>query len=97
MIKPPIKNPITAIKEGFCKLLKPVIACPEVHPSAYRVPKPTSKPPITKSRTPFGVVNISKPNISLGTNVDPGFSNPIVFSSAAVFGFKSVPLLFDKY
>lgn len=32
--KPPIKNPITATKEGNCKLLKPEIACPEVQPPA---------------------------------------------------------------
>ena len=34
MSKPPMKNPITATKEGSCKLLKPVIACPEVQPPA---------------------------------------------------------------
>lgn len=29
-----MKNPITATKDGSCKLLKPVIACPEVQPPA---------------------------------------------------------------
>ncbi len=29
-----MKNPITATKEGSCKLLKPVIACPELQPPA---------------------------------------------------------------
>jgi hypothetical protein len=33
-IIPPIKNPITANKDGNCKLLNPVIACPEVQPPA---------------------------------------------------------------
>ena len=34
IISPPIKKPITAISDGNCKLLNPVMACPEVHPPA---------------------------------------------------------------
>lgn len=36
--KPPIKNPTTAIREGICKSLKPLMACPDVQPPAYRAP-----------------------------------------------------------
>ena len=35
MINPPIKNPITAIREGNCKFDKPLMACPEVQPPAH--------------------------------------------------------------
>lgn len=45
IIKPPIKNPTTAINEGNCKLERPEIACPDVHPPAYLDPKPTNPPP----------------------------------------------------
>ena len=45
MINPPIKNPITAIKEGTCRSDKPDIACPDVQPPAYRVPNPIKNPP----------------------------------------------------
>ena len=31
---PPIKKPITANNDGISKLLKPVIACPDVQPPA---------------------------------------------------------------
>ena len=43
-----MKKPITAIKDGNCILLKPDIACPEVQPPAYLVPKPISIPPKIK-------------------------------------------------
>ena len=34
MSKPPMKNPITAIRDGSCKLDIPEMACPEVQPPA---------------------------------------------------------------
>lgn len=52
-INPPIKNPTTAIREGNCRLDNPVIACPEVHPSAYLVPNPTRNPPTINKIKPF--------------------------------------------
>ena len=42
---PPTKKPITATREGSWKLASPLIAWPDVHPPAYRAPKPTKKPP----------------------------------------------------
>jgi len=41
MIRPPIKNPPTAINDSIEKLLRPTIPCPEVQPPAYLDPKPT--------------------------------------------------------
>ncbi len=31
---PPMKKPITAMRDGNCKSLNPLMACPEVHPPA---------------------------------------------------------------
>ena len=45
---PPMKKPMTAISDGHCKLLNPLMACPDVHPPAYLVPNPTRKPPTTR-------------------------------------------------
>ena len=45
MIRPPIKKPMVAMREGNCRLAKPVMACPEVQPPAHLVPKPTRNPP----------------------------------------------------
>lgn len=53
IMSPPIKKPMTALREGIWKLLKPEMACPEVQPPAYRDPKPTKKPPKTKINKPF--------------------------------------------
>ena len=52
MIKPPMKKQIVAIKLEICRLDMPIIECPEVQPSAYRVPKPTRIPPIMNITTP---------------------------------------------
>ncbi len=41
------KNKITATSEGHCKVDRPKIPWPLVHPPPYRVPKPTKKPPPT--------------------------------------------------
>src|SRR5690606_14242300 len=73
MIKPPIKKPITAIKDGSCRLLRPLMACPEVHPPAYRAPKPIKKPPITSMTKPRKVKSPSQLNISSGKYFPPGF------------------------
>ena len=48
-----MKNPITAIREGICKSLKPLMACPEVQPPAYLAPNPTRKPPPIRIKIPF--------------------------------------------
>ena len=53
MTNPPIKKPITAIREGNCRSESPDIACPEVQPPAYLVPKPTKNPPKTKRKIPL--------------------------------------------
>src|SRR5690606_19302695 len=45
MISPPMKKPMTAKREGSCRLLRPEMAWPEVQPPAQRAPKPTTKPP----------------------------------------------------
>ena len=66
MVKPPnIKN-IVATNDGHCKLAKPIMECPEVQPLAYRVPKPTKKPPITKKKRPLSVKRLSNEKISKG-------------------------------
>jgi hypothetical protein len=76
MINPPIKNPITAINEGSCKLLKPEIACPEVHPPAYRDPKPTRNPPMSKTARILGSLKLSVPKISVGKYASPALLIP---------------------
>lgn len=45
MINPPTKKNIVAMIPDFWSVEIPVIECPEVHPFAYRVPKPTKIPP----------------------------------------------------
>ena len=57
-----MKNPITAIKEGNCKLDKPLMACPDVHPPAYLEPNPTINPPNAKIKKPFKLNTASHPN-----------------------------------
>lgn len=66
MAKPPIIKQQVATKEGHCKLDNPIMVCPDVHPLAYRVPKPTKKPPKTKNIKPFIVKRLSKLNIEEG-------------------------------
>src|SRR4051812_25594117 len=57
MMKPPAIKQMVAIKEGSCRLDNPIIEWPEVHPPAYRVPKPTRKPPNTIKNNPFTVTS----------------------------------------
>ena len=67
MVRPPIKNPITAMSDPICNWLKPVIACPDVQPPAYLVPKPTKNPPIESNRIENNVLfEFNKSNISVG-------------------------------
>ncbi len=63
-----MKNPITAISEGNCRLDNPLIACPDVQPPAHREPNPTKKPPSTKMVKPFKVNRLSQQNNSSGAN-----------------------------
>ncbi len=81
--KPPIKKPITAIKDGNCKSDNPLIACPDVQPPAYREPNPTIKPPSAKIKKPFKVNNDSMLNSSSGC-ADVGADIPNLDKSAMV-------------
>ena len=67
---PPIIKQIVATNEGHCKLDKPIIECPEVHPPAYLVPKPTKKPPITRRTKPLSVNKAGQLKSSDGNNLD---------------------------
>ena len=59
MIRPPTKKPMTAFRDGICRLLNPEIACPDVQPPAYRLPKPMSTPPMTNMNIILGYWNAS--------------------------------------
>jgi hypothetical protein len=52
LIRPPVKKPMTAMREESCRLARPAMAWPEAHPPAYLAPKPIRKPPPTISRKP---------------------------------------------
>ncbi len=60
---PPMKNPITAIKEPKLSNDNPVMAWPDVHPLAYLEPKPMHNPPKE-------IISISIPNVHV--NLDTG-------------------------
>jgi len=66
---PPIIKQIVATNEGHCKLDKPIIECPEVHPPAYLVPKPIRKPPTTITRNPFKENKTDQLKISCGARL----------------------------
>ena len=70
-IRPPIKNPMTAISDGNWRFERPLIACPDVHPPAYLAPNPIRNPPPTKMIKPGIVVNFSRLNNSRGTKPNP--------------------------
>lgn len=84
MIKPPTKNPMTAIRDGSCKSDKPLMACPDVQPPAYREPNPTNKPPIARIKKPFNEKADSMLNSSSGC-AEVGAEIPSVFKSEIVF------------
>ena len=66
-MKPPTIKQMVAINDGSCKFERPIIACPEVHPPAYRVPNPTKKPPPTISIKPLSVNKAGKLKSCSGT------------------------------
>ncbi|MNW00919.1 hypothetical protein D3C71_1964740 [compost metagenome] len=66
MINPPIKKPITAIREGSCRFDKPEIACPEVQPPAYLEPNPTRIPPDNNRSHVLGSASALRENSSSG-------------------------------
>ncbi len=70
--KPPVKKPMTAISDGHCKSDNPLMACPEVQPPAYLLPKPTKMPPIANIKNPFKVNTDSQLNNSAGCRLDGG-------------------------
>ena len=82
-MRPPMKKPITAIKDGTCKFDKPLIACPDVQPPAYLVPKPTRIPPPSKTKKPFKDATNSNPKIWEGFN-PPSNLTPNAFRSLIV-------------
>lgn len=93
MIRPPIKNPITAISDGNCSALSPVIACPEVQPPAYLEPKPIRSPPTTRYAIPPIELRASNPKISVGKKAEPAFSIPKDAKDATVLGLNAIAVL----
>lgn len=80
-----MKKPITVIKEGNCKLDKPLIACPEVQPPAYLEPKPTRNPPKARIINPFkenndSILNNSSGWIDFGADI-PSFAKSLTVDS----------------
>ena len=96
MIKPPMKKPITATKEGFCRLLNPEMAWPEVQPPAYRVPKPTKKPAMINIANPLKVTIESQLKISGGKSDSPAFLKPMALKSSMVLGERAMAEPSDK-
>ena len=50
---PPTKKLIVATRLGYLRFDMPMMEWPEVQPSAYRVPKPTSSPPTNRATAPL--------------------------------------------
>ena len=59
-------NEIVAMSDGNCIVDNPIIACPDVQPPAYRVPKPTRNPPKTIMIIPFTDKRVLQLNSSGG-------------------------------
>jgi hypothetical protein len=57
-------------------LLKPKIACPEVHSAAYSDPKPTRKPLNDKTARILGSLKLSVSKISVGEYASPALLIP---------------------
>jgi hypothetical protein len=57
-------------------LLKPKIACPEVHSAAYSDPKPTRKPLNDKTARILGSLKLSVSKISVGEYAFPALLIP---------------------
>ena len=70
------------------------MACPLVHPPAYRVPKPTRKPPANRKMKPRNVNNWFQLKISAGSNwevsVIPLVARYCWVGSASTTGFGSL-------
>ena len=69
IIIPPIMKQMVATNDGHCKLDKPIMECPEVHPPAYLVPKPTRNPPTTIMTKPLMVNKAGQLKISGGASL----------------------------
>ncbi len=83
--RPPIKNPMTATRDGNWRLAKPVMAWPEVQPPAYLVPKPINIPPTISTNKDLTLDNDSIENNSGGTKSPAlGAEIPIAFKSLIV-------------
>ncbi len=92
--KPPIIKQMVATKEGHCKVDNPMMAWPEVHPPAQRVPNPTKNPPITIKNNPLMVNIFSIPKRSDGIKF-PKSLTPNAFKSLMVDSAISIPFGFD--
>jgi hypothetical protein len=74
MINPPAKKEIVATIEVYCRFDKPEIECPDVHPFAYLVPKPTKKPPKTTNINPFKLISSCQLKMSPGKKALKSFT-----------------------
>lgn len=63
---PLVKNRIVATRDGHCRVDRPAIPCPLVHPPEYRVPKPTKNPPPATINKCCQVIKCDQLNISTG-------------------------------
>ena len=89
IINPPIIKQIVATSDGHCKLERPIIACPDVQPPAYLVPKPTRKPPATVRSNPFTLNNVCQLNKSEGIKPEKSLT-PYAERSFTSFGLISM-------
>src|SRR5688572_4828944 len=92
---PPIKKAIIATRDGHCSEANPKIPCPEVHPPAYRVPKPIINPPTIISKNPCQVSKLFQLKSSTG-NKPLKFDKPNDCKSLTVFGERFVGCGFSK-
>ncbi len=95
MRNPPTIKQQVATSEGHCRLEIPMMAWPDVQPPAYRVPKPTKKPPKTKNISPFTLKIFSTENKSAGINPENEVI-PISLKSAMVFSAITISFGFER-
>src|SRR5262249_44137003 len=86
IIMPPIIKQMVATNDGHCKLDKPIIEWPEVHPPAYLVPKPMRNPPTIIITKPLTVNKADQLKTSGGASLLKS-SIPYPLSSLTSFGF----------
>ena len=84
-----------ATSDGHCKADMPMMAWPDVQPPAYRVPKPTRKPPATIKINPRKVNSRLNANISRGSKPLKSFT-PSCRNNAAVCGLILTGWAFDN-